>query len=572
MAGYTKDPPLRPGPNSSSFQATGAEDVVEWHPLDSRKKLWAPRVKTGCLTCGYATGLNPVGLDFATPESILQLTKEQRKRRVKCDETKPACRKCINAQKECAYPRPPPPASAVRRSLYPAPVIGTAQELSLSRHFLGNVITFLSDEFNGELWRYALPQVMHNVEAIWHGSNAIASLSMSHRVTNDGSAKESTRQYSMSMKHILEITQAPSITPKNKTIVMLANVLYGIYALFNGDTVANMALHEKTRRLIRHWKFWECTESSSMSNLSMQLLHHFLKSSTLRQGALFISSEPPSQTWLEAIIWFQERPLGSIIQAYVEFEMIWTSLRATLDNLPFRPTKRDIMVASAGRTVLRRHFERWERRYRTLRYTNPPISLHVYIFNVRSILANILFKLDLDQTEHLWDETCYDACDAEFTKAFLALEEALGKENKATRRAEFDTQFTPSLYKALTFIAKACRRPVLRRDAIALLRHSLTVAQGRLSNISGNPVMEFVADQIIDLEEIAWRDEAARDDCGEGSKCVKDKFVCNMHRVTRVLAPREIPERIVHYTLLTTRDVVNNKPGVKTNVRAVFFS
>lgn len=413
---------------------------------------------------------------------------------------------------------------------------------------------------------------MHNVEAIWHGSNAIASLSMSHRVSDDGSAKESTRQYSMSMKHILEITQAPSITAKNKAIVMLANVLYGVYALFNGDTVANMVLHEKTRRLIRHWKFWECTGCESVSDLSMQLLHHFLKSSTLRQGALFISSEPPAQTWLEAIIWFQARPLGSITQAYVEFEMICISLRATLDNLPFRPTKTDIVVAAAGRTVLRQHFEIWERRYRALRCIRPLNALHVYIFKVRSILADILFKLDLDKAEHLWDETCYDACDAEFTQAFLVLEEALAEESKATRRAEFDTQFAPSLYKSLTFISKTCRRPVLRRDAIALLRHSLTVAQGRLSNISGNPVMEFIADQIIDLEEIAWRDEAARDDCGKDSKCIKDQFVCNMHRVTRVLAPREIPERNVDYTLLTTGDVVNNRPGEKVSVRAVFFS
>ncbi len=442
----------------------------------------------------------------------------------------------------------------------------------MSRYFIGNVITFLSDEFNGELWRYSLPQVMHNVEAIWHGSNAIASLSLSHRAVDDGSAKESTRQYSMSMKHVLEITKAPSITPKNKTVVLLANVLYGIYALFTGDTVANMVLHEKTRRLIRHWKFWECTQAASTAALSMQLLHHFLKSSTLRQEALFISHESPRQTWLEAVIWFQERPMMSITQANVEFEMIWISLRATLDNLPSRPTKKDIMVAAAGRTVLHRHFESWERRYRALCHTAPPIPLHASIFKVRSILLDILFKLDIENSERLWDETCWDACDADFTKAFGVLKAALGRENKEMRRAEFDTQFTPSLYKALTFIARACRQPVLRRDAIALLRQSLTVAQGRLSRISGNPVMEFIVDHIFELEETAWRDEAAREDCAEGSKCVKDRFVCNMHRVVRVLAPSEIPERIVYYTLLTTGDIVNDRPGEKISVRGVFFS
>ncbi|KAM3503408.1 hypothetical protein MY11210_008725 [Beauveria gryllotalpidicola] len=512
--------------------------------LDDRKKLWAPRVRTGCLTC--------------------------RKRHVKCDETKPVCLKCIAGHRECTYLRSPPTESAVRRSLYPAPVIGTAQELSLSRYFIGNVIIFLADEFNGDFWRYSLPQFMHNVEAIWHGSNAIASLSLSHRAV--GSAKESTRQYSLSTRHVLEITRAPVITPKNKAIVLLANVLYGVYALFTGDTVANIVLHEKTRRLIRHWKFWECTESAPISALSMQLLHHFLKSSTLRQEALFISPEHPRQTWLEAIAWFQKRPMASITQAYVEFEMIWISLRATLDNLPLRPTKTDIVTAAASRTVLRGHFESWHRRYQALNMTTPPIALHASIFKVRSILVSILLKLHLEAAEHLWDETIWDACNPEFTSAFDALQVALEEEGKEARRAAFDTQFTPSLYKALTFIARACRHPVLRRDAIALLRRSLGVATARLSRVTGNMVMEFIADQIIDVEEIAWREDSARDDCGQGSQCVKDSFVCNMHRIARVLAPREIPERIVDYTLLTTGDMLHGRQGHKESVRAVFFS
>ncbi|TQV91174.1 C6 zinc finger domain-containing protein [Cordyceps javanica] len=437
---------------------------------------------------------------------------------------------------------------------------------------MGNVITFLADEFNGDLWRYSLPQMMHNAEAIWHGSNAIASLSLSHRAIDDGSAKESTRQYSMSMKHILGITQSPYITPQNKAIVLLANVLYGVYALFTGDTVANMTLHEKTRRLIRHWRFWECTEAAPVSALAMHLLHHFLKSSTLRQEALFISPEPPGQTWIEAITWFQKRPIRSINQAYVEFEMMWISVRATLDNIPFRPTRKDILVADAGRSVLRQQFESWALRYRAFKSARAPISLHASILKVRSILINILFKLDLDSAENLWDETCWDAFDIEFAAAFRALQAALGKENKAARRAEFDTQFTPSLYKALTFITRTCRRPVLRRDAIALLRTSLGVATGRLSRITGNPVMEFIADQIIDVEEVAWRDAKSRDDCAEGSKCVKDKFICNMHRIARVVAPREIPERIVNYTLLTTGDILNGREGHRESVRAVFFS
>lgn len=51
----------------------------------SRKKRYAPRSKRGCLTC-------------------------RRQRRVKCDETKPTCQRCIKAKVSCIYP-----AAAVRR-------------------------------------------------------------------------------------------------------------------------------------------------------------------------------------------------------------------------------------------------------------------------------------------------------------------------------------------------------------------------------------------------------------------------------------------------------------------------
>ncbi|KAJ6787430.1 hypothetical protein PWT90_03270 [Aphanocladium album] len=241
----------------------------------------------------------------------------------------------------------------------------------------------------------------------------------------------------------------------------------------------------------------------------------------------------------------------SIIQAYVEFEMIWISVWATWNNLPLRPTQTDTRVATSA---LRSN------------------SLQVSILKIRSILINILFCVDLDWSESLWDKTCWDDFWHRFAGAYNLLEVTLEKENKATKKSEFDAQFTPSLYKALNFIARMYRQPELRRKAIALLRKSLTVATGRLSKISGNLVLELISDQIFEVEEKAWTDDAAKEDCGESPRCVKDKFICNMHRVTRVLAPREIAERGVDYTLLTTGDVLNDRPGRKESVRAVFFS
>ncbi|XWW99208.1 hypothetical protein V2A60_007217 [Cordyceps javanica] len=79
-------------------------------PTDAeRKKIWAPRVRTGCEICRRGAG----GL---------------RARRIKCDETHPVCKRCAIGNRPCRYalvtPSPSPPGEA------DTPPAGTAQALS----------------------------------------------------------------------------------------------------------------------------------------------------------------------------------------------------------------------------------------------------------------------------------------------------------------------------------------------------------------------------------------------------------------------------------------------------------
>ncbi|KAJ4152723.1 hypothetical protein LMH87_009247 [Akanthomyces muscarius] len=69
--------------NITGFSARSREQNKESAALSNptRKKRWAPKVRTGCATC--------------------------RNRRIKCDEAKPICRRCITARARCEYPPPP---------------------------------------------------------------------------------------------------------------------------------------------------------------------------------------------------------------------------------------------------------------------------------------------------------------------------------------------------------------------------------------------------------------------------------------------------------------------------------
>ncbi|PMB66791.1 hypothetical protein BM221_007787 [Beauveria bassiana] len=101
------------------------------------------------------------------------------------------------------------------------------------------------------------------------------------------------------------MTRAPVISPKNKAIVLLPNVLYGVYALFTGDTVANIVTPRK-ELAVRYGtgKFWECYRvCTDIGLLSMQLAAASLSQVEHIEARRRCSSHPkrPRQTWLEAI-------------------------------------------------------------------------------------------------------------------------------------------------------------------------------------------------------------------------------------------------------------------------------
>ncbi|KAF2116217.1 hypothetical protein BDV96DRAFT_45607 [Lophiotrema nucula] len=67
----------------------------------SRQRAWTPKSRTGCITCRYSTF-------FSKPEySMIEVA--GRIRKIKCDETKPACTKCTTTGRKCDGYSPPKP-------------------------------------------------------------------------------------------------------------------------------------------------------------------------------------------------------------------------------------------------------------------------------------------------------------------------------------------------------------------------------------------------------------------------------------------------------------------------------
>ncbi len=441
--------------------------------------------------------------------------------------------------------------------------------MDLHQYFIASIVNIASDEFNGEFWRRTVLQTRTTLPAIRHATNAVACLKWTRNpeanLTQAFKQKleaESGRQYSASMKYIFDIIQSPCPSPEEKTTVLLASVFYYRYALDWNNFLAILA---NSCSLIRHWKFWECLDSGPISTIASQLLYYFVKSERASQESLCETpSKPPSSSWLEAILWLQRRPLASTMNASVELEMLWNSARSITESLPFQPSKSQLSTASIERMALHQCFNMWVKRFHDLLPSlSPSYRIHVAVLNVRRSLVNLLFKFNLEEFDTIWSETCWDDLESDFASALALIELVLAEVNDTTSQAHRDITYTPFLYKSLNFIARFCRSSTVRHRAAGILRVAIPSALARsyvtaaTSQVDRGPtVRPLPVDHIIALEERAWAYEDADSECSANKKCIRNEFICNMHRVARVLitlgASRE-------YTFFTVADVLHGK-------------
>jgi hypothetical protein len=120
----TSEPPIIEGEESPD----ATQIKIEALPLlaagkeKPRQKRWAPKLKTGCKTCRLVVGQAPSGIHS-------HVDRNDRARRVKCDETRPFCKQCTSRGKWCggyALDQAVMPASALRNSLTLAPILPSA--------------------------------------------------------------------------------------------------------------------------------------------------------------------------------------------------------------------------------------------------------------------------------------------------------------------------------------------------------------------------------------------------------------------------------------------------------------
>lgn len=152
-----------------------------------------------------------------------------RRRRVKCDEQRPKCKRCTTAALGCEYPRPPlksrpvlilQPSSSIR----PAGIDPVGYEAELFGCFRTLIVASLGGCFNHLFWRVDVPAAAQIHPSLWHSSLAIAAIHHSarlekQRIRTKCGVQQFQSKYFRNHYYILALTHY------NKSIQYLADTL-----------------------------------------------------------------------------------------------------------------------------------------------------------------------------------------------------------------------------------------------------------------------------------------------------------------------------------------------------------
>ncbi|EPE34444.1 Zn2/Cys6 DNA-binding protein [Glarea lozoyensis ATCC 20868] len=185
-------------------------------------RVWAPRRKTGCITCKV--------------------------RRIKCDETKPTCQKCSTTGRKCdgyasdISPNLPVSSSflnlPISPSLSPAPSLHQPSDLRENRafdHFITITAPQLSGHFSPKIWLQYVPRLSINQPALRHAVIAIAAIHEGYtRGLQNPERNTHLEAYSFALKHYsLSITNLQEVIATGDSSIEPILSCCALYVVFD---------------------------------------------------------------------------------------------------------------------------------------------------------------------------------------------------------------------------------------------------------------------------------------------------------------------------------------------------
>lgn len=511
-----------------------------------------------------------------------------RYRRVKCDEAKPACHRCLSTGRKCdGYPTEPVNArlgahantqERLQRQpdvpYAPPDVHYTRQGIELFHFFRVNVAPQFAGCFDQNFWIVSIMRATNVQPAVWHACNAIAAIYKEYKLIADKGHMSKTgrrqpttivalQQYNHSVQHLVRIAQQQKLSLIDKEVLLVTNMLFTIICKLRADLKEAFIHLFNGLNLLDQWGLGEKMISKDSDKVSSLLSIDSLRLIFLR---MYYQTDPLRFWKLDK--WNQEFcenrispvPFCNPTEAFFELELIWHAVRLRSDlvrdsnnTTEFRPL-RSIQISPWA------SYDLWKTKYQSFqrsRYCKPEQQeQELLIIDIRKVILDITSQVDYSEGPMVWDRF-----ESEYEE-ILVLAQRLceidgtfvgnGVETWQHRPRQFSV--TPSVCEPLYQIAIWSRNYRIRRRALAILKLR------RIDEcMLGPEVTHWIAMCAVDIEERPWWDPKLMEAIPECS-CIPYKVICAFHRIVEDHV-EFLDEFAFGYHIRTMHDVVNNLPG-----------
>ncbi|PYH88966.1 hypothetical protein BO71DRAFT_403440 [Aspergillus ellipticus CBS 707.79] len=524
-----------------------------------RQKRWSKRVQTGCVTC--------------------------RIRHVKCDETKPSCRRCTSTGRKCdGYADPSTSADKRKKKQGSVQIVGYVHVAQMpsawdslggepveneSFHFFRLVTTSnLSGFFDFGFWSYRLLQVSHQYPALWHAMTALARL---HRdfATDDTPMTVSRtrdsqkivfalRQYNKSIRALRELLLRPYLTHVDKLAILSTCILYvGLAILQNFHWQAFQQIGNALK-LFHLWNFGLQTDGNTDMNVLLALLTQLDS-----QARPHLLTKRPLIPWTDnrMILMPTSSPFRSLLEAYVALEVHFNNMIRLFTDMqtppPDTPLPDHIKNALLIKQKCLDDFDEWDRRLASYLAIAPHEKDNnaLDLLYLRRTFAQISLSLDATKGELASDDFLN-----EYTYMLHRAARILGAPSPSLAPAAILSHSQPPsrLFFCLTttateplfFIATHCREPKIQQAALQLMKQ-----YPRRESICEGPVAVSIAEALIGFEKRSCSTAAP-------GSCTTGQWICANHRVAK-LHLFNPTDHEVHGQAWTAEDLATGSLGEK---------
>lgn len=477
-----------------------------------RKRRFTPKVRTGCQTCKYV--LIPI-VPFYLHNDLFTVF---RIRRVKCDEQRPSCNRCLSTGRTCdgyealrlAQPSSQNNETTSLKWVHSSPMAtpsllppqSTAPEQSAFYTFRVDLLEALAGPFEAGVWTHQVLPLSHSEPAVWHAVVALGSLGRTRGDGADRADREFAMQhYSQAMKTLQNQLAGPGNVPQHLALlVCLLFVTFELQQQAYGEAHSHLngglnIIQEYERSLEQE----SALSKESMDPLieAFERLDVHIASFTSRKVCLKRSGRATTPTsTTDTPVQF-----AGVSDAMRELNFILGAMRdldTEVQGQRFlsRKSSAELMVSFQIHVMgLLKRLREWDASMTSIEGDlSDRDSVAAKILRVREIYCRLKVSNCLnDGYECLWDsylddfERLVGLCEGVVPGLRM-----IGPTAKVTKTFTLDTGVIPTLY----FTVLKCRDPHLRRKALALLegcKHQEGAWNG--------PLIAHCAEKVVKVEE-----------------------------------------------------------------------